>query len=192
MSAVRTPMDEVTPEMLAMAERFHEAYERLAPQFGYETREETRQFDPASPNGRLMIAVCEEIFTAPTNDEVRKVVKFCRERAESYGALRQSSTTAIALDKAAALLERLSPEAVRDDGWQPIETAPRDQVILAWPGPGDDPVVVFWFKPPKGPGLWYEAGTDAYSVDPSHWRPLPPPPAIRKDAPDAHSCALTA
>ena len=76
----------------------------------------------------------------------------------------------------AALLERLSPEAVRDDGWQPIETAPRDQVILAWPGPGDDPVVVFWFKPTKGPGLWYEAGTDAYSVDPTHWRPLPPPP----------------
>lgn len=39
------------------AREFHEAYERLAPQFGYETRPETREFDPESPNGRLMMAV---------------------------------------------------------------------------------------------------------------------------------------
>ena len=42
----------------AMARRFHETYERLAPQFGYETRADTREFDPESPNGKLMIAVC--------------------------------------------------------------------------------------------------------------------------------------
>lgn len=41
-----------------MARRFHEAYERFAPQFGYTTRPETREFDPESPNGKLMIAVC--------------------------------------------------------------------------------------------------------------------------------------
>jgi hypothetical protein len=39
------------------ARAFHEAYERLAPQFGYETRADTKQFDPKSPNGLLMIAV---------------------------------------------------------------------------------------------------------------------------------------
>lgn len=39
------------------AREFHDAYERLAPQFGYETRPETREFDPDSPNGRLMMAV---------------------------------------------------------------------------------------------------------------------------------------
>lgn len=42
---------------------FHEAYERLAPSFGYETREETRLFDENSDNGQLMIAVCSEILT---------------------------------------------------------------------------------------------------------------------------------
>jgi hypothetical protein len=41
-----------------MARRFHETYERLAPQFGYTTRTDTREFDPESPNGKLMIAVC--------------------------------------------------------------------------------------------------------------------------------------
>lgn len=49
----------------ALARRFHEAYERLAPSFGYETRTETRQFDPTTPNGRLMIAVCGEVGMIP-------------------------------------------------------------------------------------------------------------------------------
>lgn len=47
---------------LELAMRFHEAYERLAPRFGYETRAETREFDPQTPNGRLMLAVCREII----------------------------------------------------------------------------------------------------------------------------------
>ena len=29
---------------------FHETYEKLAPQFGYSTRIETRSFDPDTPN----------------------------------------------------------------------------------------------------------------------------------------------
>lgn len=49
-----------TPEELAR--RFHETYERLAPQFGYETRAETKQFDPTSANGRLMIAVAADLI----------------------------------------------------------------------------------------------------------------------------------
>jgi hypothetical protein len=47
---------------LTLAKQFHDTYERLAPSFGYETRAETREFDPDSPNGRLMIAVCQEII----------------------------------------------------------------------------------------------------------------------------------
>ena len=46
---------------LDLAKRFHEVYERLAPSFGYETRQETRAFDPDSANGKLMTAVCAEI-----------------------------------------------------------------------------------------------------------------------------------
>lgn len=57
------PKDEaskITAEELAV--RFHDTYEALAPSFGYETREDTRQFDPSTPNGKLMIAVCEKIL----------------------------------------------------------------------------------------------------------------------------------
>ena len=45
-----------------LARTFHTLYEKLAPDFGYETRKETREFDPTTPNGRLMIAVCDAIL----------------------------------------------------------------------------------------------------------------------------------
>lgn len=50
----------VTPEKLAVM--FHDAYEYLAPLYGYETRKETRVFDPKSKNGKLMIKTCEIIL----------------------------------------------------------------------------------------------------------------------------------
>jgi hypothetical protein len=48
----------------ALAERFHATYERLAPSFGYETRPGTRAFDAQSANGRLMVAVCQELLAS--------------------------------------------------------------------------------------------------------------------------------
>lgn len=47
---------------LELARDFHVIYERLAPSFGYETREDTKEFDPTSENGRLMIATCGVIL----------------------------------------------------------------------------------------------------------------------------------
>lgn len=53
------------PEKLA--ERFHETYERLAPQFYYETRKQSSVPWALVPekNKHLMIAVCAEILAAP-------------------------------------------------------------------------------------------------------------------------------
>ena len=77
---------------LALAIRFHEAYERLAPRFGYETRPETRNFDPQSQNGRLMVAVCREIIEH--NVEVEQLA---------------AKTLTIPQDAIASLLQRLVP-----------------------------------------------------------------------------------
>lgn len=48
----------------AIAARFHEAYERLAPEFGYDTRPESAGpwEDVPEPNRRLMRAVVADIF----------------------------------------------------------------------------------------------------------------------------------
>jgi len=55
-------------EPLDLAVMFHNAYEELAPQFGYETRPETRAFDPESKNGRLMVATCARILATLVPD----------------------------------------------------------------------------------------------------------------------------
>ena len=52
-----------------LARAFHDAYERLAPDFGYETRDDTKQFDPESPNGLLMMAVVKEVMKPVSYDE---------------------------------------------------------------------------------------------------------------------------
>jgi hypothetical protein len=54
-------IDEAYPEAYRLAKRFHELYEISAPAFGYKTKDETKKFDPESPNGRLMAWVCFEI-----------------------------------------------------------------------------------------------------------------------------------
>lgn len=52
----------VSPEAKALAILFHDTYERLAPEFGYETKPETRKFKASTPNGKLMIAVANEVL----------------------------------------------------------------------------------------------------------------------------------
>jgi len=51
---------------------FHETYERLAPQFGYETRKDTKEFDKNSPNGKLMVAVIGEILPQLLQESMEK------------------------------------------------------------------------------------------------------------------------
>ncbi len=52
-----------------LARRFHETYERLAPRYGYETREASRTSWTNVPekNKRLMIAVCAELLDLPAD-----------------------------------------------------------------------------------------------------------------------------
>lgn len=71
--APKVEQEHLNPTELAML--FHEAYERLAPSFGYETRDDTKSLDLNSPNGKLMVAVCTEIaghfsHPAPASDEL--------------------------------------------------------------------------------------------------------------------------
>ena len=55
-------MTQETLEEVQLAILFHNTYENLAPNFGYETRADTKSFETTTPNGMLMIAVCKEII----------------------------------------------------------------------------------------------------------------------------------
>ena len=61
-------ISQVTPE--GMAEYFHEAYERKAHQFGYQTRPESAKPWSEVPNKNklLMVAVCQEFLEEINNE----------------------------------------------------------------------------------------------------------------------------
>jgi DNA invertase Pin-like site-specific DNA recombinase len=78
----------MTPEMIERARLFHDTYERLAPQFGYTTRTDTREFNPDSPNGRLMIAAISAVA-----DQFREEGR-AEERAAIAAFMRDPETSA--------------------------------------------------------------------------------------------------
>jgi hypothetical protein len=58
----------MTPEQLA--QKFHETYERLAPEFSYQTRKASAVpwKDVPANNKQLMVAVCAEILDTLTKN----------------------------------------------------------------------------------------------------------------------------
>ena len=50
-------------EILEITKEFHDTYEKLASEYTYETREDTRVFDINSNNGKLMYATVNEIVS---------------------------------------------------------------------------------------------------------------------------------
>ena len=105
-----------------IARQFHDTYERLAPQFGYETRADTKVFDPQSQNGRLMIAVCEEVIgeLERGRDEARKDAdewarSFCAVQVQRDEAREQLRLANIDFFNTQAELEAMTAKAL---GWQ--------------------------------------------------------------------------
>ena len=64
-------------EILEITKEFHDTYEKLASEYTYETREDTKVFDINSNNGKLMYATVNEIVSP-----ILKENKILRENAE--------------------------------------------------------------------------------------------------------------
>ena len=118
--------------------------------------------------------------------------------------LRAAVERRAAIRRAKRILEKASPnfvdEATTDAvvvarallareqaaGWQPIETAPKDgtDVLLYSPDAISDAMIGHWvdgFGPPGDGGAWWPDNDSArFPIDawPTHWQPLPPPPAL--------------
>ena len=65
-------------EILEITKEFHDTYEKLASEYTYETREDTKVFDINSNNGKLMCATVNEIVSP-----ILKENKILRENAEN-------------------------------------------------------------------------------------------------------------
>lgn len=72
-----------------LARKFHDTYERLAPDYGYETRDDTKEFDPTSPNGQLMIAVCGEVAGQLEAERDELIAALTQQRDEARDLLKK-------------------------------------------------------------------------------------------------------
>src|SRR5690606_36923841 len=76
-----------------------------------------------------------------------------------------------------------APTPPVDDGWQPIETAPRDGTdVLLWDG--EEIFVGYWSDSIwVSPGAWVkeEHRSDTVTYLPTHWQPLPAAPTEARD-----------
>jgi len=64
----------------------------------------------------------------------------------------------------------------RASGWQPIETAPRDAMLLLCHTEDTAPLIGYW-----GWGAWRENNGKGTVLRPTHWQPLPAAPEARHD-----------
>ena len=99
-------------EDINYAKQFHDLYEKYAPDFGYETRKDTKQFDPETPNGRLMTKVCNEVISqalAERDEEIHaKYYKGILAYADTYTANPDEVKVWIERDKLLELLSTLN------------------------------------------------------------------------------------
>lgn len=108
----------------ALARQFHELYESYACEFAYETRQETRAFNPTTPNGRLMIAVCKEIadahkaaLTAAIKEARREIINEFEEQAWHDGTMSPDVRLTFENIRAAAqkpLIDAVFPKGTED------------------------------------------------------------------------------
>ena len=68
-------------EILEITKKFHDTYEKLASEYTYETREDTKVFDINSNNGKLMYATVNEIVSPilEENQELKKQLEELKE-----------------------------------------------------------------------------------------------------------------
>lgn len=73
---------------------FHYMYEKLAPEFGYETREDTKKFDFNSPNGKLMYKTVKSVMEPilEENQQLKEKLELSEKtRKEGIELLKDSS-----------------------------------------------------------------------------------------------------
>lgn len=181
-----------------LARLFHDTYEKLAPLFDYETRTDTREFDPDSRNGQLMIAVCAHVRAAlaarSVPGEASELVERLRRVSDQFTC--HPASRGIADCEEAGELMRAAAAALAASpvpaGWLPIDSAPKlKKIVVAYrnsAGKWRRVLATYWpaetlESDHSNSGWadegWYEA-TEAYEElaplegDPVCWSELPP------------------
>lgn len=145
-------------------------------------------------------------MTSPTNRDAREAIVACIREAADRGfeagcARKIAFRFGDLIDKADAILALLADQplmgdqgASRDhaltvgvalDGWQTMDTAPRDgSRFLAYEEERESKRYECWWQEDFGHWEGWQDDWDS-EVNPSHWMPLPAPPSSAMQTPDA-------
>lgn len=88
------------------------------------------------------------------------------------------------LREAAAALATALQSISGAEGWQPIESAPKDGTLLIGFVPNSALYEVIFIRRWPDDDFWmHDMANEAVAMDvePTHWMPLPPPPAAEKE-----------
>lgn len=88
---------------------FHNTYEELSTNYGYETRKDTRKFDFNSPNGKLMYATIEKVVV-PKLQQKENIIKEVREFAKLRKEMYERQENALGQEVIISLLEILDKD----------------------------------------------------------------------------------
>ena len=109
--------------------RFHNVYEQVAKEYGYKTREDTKELDFNTPNGMTMLKTVETI-TTPYLDEInelqeknKKLITDYRMSIEKRVELKQR------IDKAIEYIENNVLSYVDEDGLESITDKEENELI---------------------------------------------------------------
>lgn len=133
LDATRHNSDETPapPAAEDVARRFHDTYERLAPDFAYKTRKASAVPWPEVPshNKRLMIAVCEELLSAPAPTGWKTIESAPRD-GTPFLVLRENGSMVVGVrhnlsSRTDEILSKPGGYAQTATHWMPLPEAPR-------------------------------------------------------------------
>jgi hypothetical protein len=133
----------------------------------------------AQNEAKLAIAAMNAAPQPSVNAEMREALRLVTDKLDLIDAP-HSLVTLHLIDRARAALARAA--AVKD-GWQAIDSAPRDGtwLLLFSPDSENNPFIGQWREDDEAPdgGAWWQDNEGGFPIDayPSHFRALPLPPS---------------
>ena len=117
-------------EILEITKKIHDMYEKLASEYTYETREDTKVFDINSNNGKLMYATVNE-FVSPILKENQELKKQYCERTDCSGRLGNSKKIE-QLEKENQRLKEIEKEHQKINGSLHLEIRRLKEELEQW------------------------------------------------------------
>lgn len=91
----------MSKEILEITKKFHDTYEKLASEYTYKTREDTKVFDINSNNGKLMYATVNEIVSPilEENKKLKEQLLVAQTNEETFRLEMEDITQTLGLDE---------------------------------------------------------------------------------------------